>query len=1023
MESTDGTANIDTANCQTHITTLGSGNICIANPFHADCTDALLGGADDETTQLEAAALRTTYCSTGTATFTDTTSLGIRGGATNAYCRGAVDNFCKGDNLFASASGAGVFNCLSDTNAGYNTARATHAGLCANVASGDRVTAGTACDLAEVQICTATTIGLQTNPWSSICSEDSADPTAARQAVINACLAKDEGTAAGQRGEDVATNVCIRTITDASPIENNDVVEILATCDDDPRDAVCDDFAGTANEGYANARSARYVSGCADSAAIAGNAALCPPVNVQPVICVTNAANSRPFAPICAGVTGIDGFKTEVLLHCLTTDTQGEPRCDDMIAPSTKTVVDLVRNECGGFAPTDNPFDTAASVTGVTATLDCNTYSVFNDDRTNFRTACRTAAVNAVDYNTANCSNKGTVLADICSATLTANSNPFSGICDKVTHLNARTLFANACANPTANSGTLNLATCPTDVMNCATNPFNAGCTDDDAYNGQKRLVLALCQGAAATSTGSGTDARCTTALAQTSLTCLKDPIACTDTQADTQFALADGAGTASVNARTYRDTVRTNRLQYCRGGDLVNSQKSICRTAHTATAACLRNPFGNCTTELGAGNLSDYRTNRLAYCRNSANADQTSISNTNTATISDTDVNLCNAPSTEIDAAGVICGSISDSTFAFEAGLDNMRDPFIAACIQITDYNDERSTRISDCSTAAFDQTTWACNYAAQATYCDESTAPMGCLPIQTVTRWRENFGAAVAFSHADAVAGLENKFINNFNAAGPDAGLEVVEYNSARATRITDSTLTNAISLAFLSARIPAVAAGRFVTQTDVDNDTNNATMSVIVGGVPRAAVAGDIGTTPITEAVDPGHQRFYVGFDDWSMLRGAGSVGAPVFDRAQSSAIWTGQIHWIGAGLDANSNVTAARTGFKMEVDYIAATIEGAVSVDHTATNGLGRLILLFFIYMGGVFFFGVFFFFVVGGCALSFSPPPFFLVFGGAGPEGLLSGIIGNKAAIGVFIGPDITDSNPNSFGGGFIVKPQ
>ncbi len=297
LESTDGTANISLGDCQTLGGDLAaSDNFCIGNPFDTRCTNKLLGGADDETTQLEAAReLRTTYCSG----LTDSTSLGIRAdGTNNPICRGAVDNFCKGDNLFASASGAGVFNCLSDTNAGYNTARAAHAGLC----DGDLASRnGVECGLATAEICT-TLDGLQTNPWAPICSEGSADATAAQQSIIKTCFAKAAGvTTAGGRGENVATNVCLRALTD-DLTENNDVVEILATCDDESRAMrfVMISLALLTKVMPTHVQRGMF-SGCADSAAIAGMRLCVPPVSVQPVICVTNAANSRP---LCSDLCG-----------------------------------------------------------------------------------------------------------------------------------------------------------------------------------------------------------------------------------------------------------------------------------------------------------------------------------------------------------------------------------------------------------------------------------------------------------------------------------------------------------------------------------------------------------------------------------------------------------------------------------------------------------------------------------------------------------------------------------------------
>ncbi|MCA8835281.1 MAG: hypothetical protein K8953_09375, partial [Proteobacteria bacterium] len=596
-----------------------------------------------------------------------------------------------------------------------------------------------------------------------------------------------------------------------------------------------------------------------------------------------------------------------------------------------------------------------------------------------------------------------TVLATVCNASTGEFANPFSAICTTA-YAGMRLAFANLCVGQSSTTalGNGNGAFCPVEVISCANNPFQSAC-GDVAYNAQKTAVLGLCD--TDTEIVNDSTGRCANAVAN--VRCLKDPFGtCEGTDLEQLNSVAGGDGAALFT------TLKTNRLVTCRVGDFVNTQKSICRTAHTATAACLRNPFGNCTTELGNTNLSDYRTNRLAYCRNSANADQTSISNTNTATISDTDVNLCNAPSTEIDAAGVICGSISDSTFAFEAGLDNMRDPFIAACIQITDYNDRRSNRITNCSTAAFDQSTYVCNYAAQATYCDESTAPAGCLARQAPNVWRESLTTGT-FALWGSVDTSKNQLVTDFKRGAPPAANLYTTIGTA--VRIDDTDVPN-ISVTFTSGQKAAVAAGRFVTQTDVDNDTNNATMSVIVGGVPRAAVAGDIGVTPITEAVDAGTQRFYAGIDATF-----GNVGAPVFDRSVNNAVWTGKIHWIGVGNDVNSN-TSERV-FKMSVDYDARTIEGAINVDNDITTGLGRHIVIDGNYTAAGIITGVAYGKEVAGTAYTPDTPNINEIGGVNGSEGIVSGIIGSKAAVGAFFGPDIVPGTVDySFGGGFIVKP-
>ncbi|MCA8835151.1 MAG: hypothetical protein K8953_08700, partial [Proteobacteria bacterium] len=339
------TANISLEKCQMFATT----NTCVANPFGSTCTNAMLGGDDDNDELTAARLLRTTYCSG-----LGTTSAAIRAdtsGSTpsNPICLGAVEAFCTGDAQFSTGGNANEFNCLTD--ATYNSTRAMHYTACIADET-TRTGAGTVCTNAMSEICTVTD-GAQTNPWASICG---ASNTAAQITVLNACLAKDPGVESGQRSE--PGNVCIRALADAEA--NTDVVEILATCIAEPRNMACDDYAADAGEPFNSERVELYVSSCAGDEALTNGAqaAFCPEEAVKAELCLgTNGANARPFAPICTQTTVTPNLASAqglILQICVETANDNDDRC--MHSQANAAVI-AVRASCN--ATTGDPFATA----------------------------------------------------------------------------------------------------------------------------------------------------------------------------------------------------------------------------------------------------------------------------------------------------------------------------------------------------------------------------------------------------------------------------------------------------------------------------------------------------------------------------------------------------------------------------------------------------------------------------------------------------------------------------------------
>ncbi|MCA8835221.1 MAG: hypothetical protein K8953_09065, partial [Proteobacteria bacterium] len=366
------------------------------------------------------------------------------------------------------------------------------------------------------EICT-TLDGLQTNPWAPICSEGEADATSAQQSIITTCFAKAAGvTTAGGRSE--PGNVCLRALDDLT--DNSDVVEILVTCDMNPDNAACDDYAGP-TQVYAPARAALFATNCAGAERTANR---CGEIEiVKALICVDSGDSARPFATICGEgdeITDLDARRKAVLLSCLTTDTSGDARCLDENAPTTRAVTSAIVGVCGGDGATDNPFGMATGITGITGDLDCTDYSLFDATRTRFTESCRDAGASS-DYNPANC-NKGGVIAAVCETPTGVNANPFSNACTVGSNTNVRKSFAASCVGgtPDVAISVSNLAECPQTVINCANNPFTPTTCDDAGYDLEKEMVLDLCDTDA--EIVSDTTGRCAPALDD--VRCLKDP-------------------------------------------------------------------------------------------------------------------------------------------------------------------------------------------------------------------------------------------------------------------------------------------------------------------------------------------------------------------------------------------------------------------------------------------------------------------------------------------------------------------
>ena len=1029
--STTGTANISLEKCQMFATT----DTCVANPFGSTCTNAMLGGDDDNDELTAARTLRTTYCSG-----LGTTSAAIRADTSGStpsatICLGAVENFCTGDNLFASATGAGVFDCLTDTGGTYNADRIAQYALCADVAESARMTAGTECMNTQVAICT-TTDGAQTNPWAAICAEQSIPTLATRLAVITECALITDPTLRGQNVR------CART----------GAADVYTTCnptDGDPRHADCDDYAAETGEPFNIARLARYATGCAGDTALTGGnqETLCPADAVRTAICTDAGANARPFAPICTQTTDVAGIRDvrgRTLDNCLNDRTITTGPCANEAGRAGASIT-AADSACLGATSSDNPFNAAVTTVPGFTTLDCNDYAAFNPSRNTYATACR----NRIGGFT--CVGVEGAIDLICETSTGSAANPFDTTICTTPDADAKLAFADLCDGKTAGMAisSTNAATCPQSVITCADTPFASGCTADVAYNGRKTVVLQLCQDSALVADNSS-NARCKTARAQ--VNCLADPMACTNTQADTQLAQASGSGTASVNARAYRDTIRTNRVTFCAADNNVNDQQAICRTSATNEStgvygACLQNPFaGACTALFATSNITKIRADRITHCRdvvgaaNITKGDQTNREGAanaiSTRSTTGDGINLCfvndNNPSG--DAVGRICWGTE-----FDGSDRTSASPFDPICRAFTDYDTRRATRLTECAgvSSFSSQTTYNCTgYDDERALCNVATnvrPATGCPVAQTYTQWI-NSTTTPAFV---AAVGTTNQFLAGLTASAPDfsnnANLEQVE-----AGRIL--TIDGALpSIRFFSARTPEVAfvAGRVAAdavEEVVVNASNNGQRVELADGTVIPVVDASHHGMVITAAVDAveqrdevpfvaaGPNRFYAG-----IINNTLDVGAPLFDRALSNATWTGTIDWIGQGTALN---TTARTGFNLRVNYSARTIQGAIPIA-AGTNGgsasegvTGNHLVINGSYTGA----GI----ISGdtsirdytatpnpaGAAISIGAS----INGSATAEaGTLRGIIGHKAAVGVFINNGT--NNTNGYGGGFIVRPQ
>ena len=990
------TANISQEKCQIFADVLG--NECVQNPFGefeagTPCADTHIGGGDITA----ARTLRTTYCSG-----LGTTSAAIRADTSGStpsatICLGAVENFCTGDDLFASATGAGVFDCLTD--AEYNTPRDTQYQLC----NGDMASrAGMDCDSTAVAICTNATIA-EADPFAPICTETSTlnagNVMTARQAVVAECAPLDTN---GRNGNPR----CGRSVTDSTP--NNSVTEILATCDADPREGACDDYASTGH--FNTERLARYASDCAG---VSPHATLCPVAPVQIAICTNSGSNARPFAAICTSgtpVANIQSIRLGVLNTCLTSgDTDGLCAVGDGFAGASIT---SAAAQCGSGAAGANPFNPTAVITGFTAIVDCETIDKYLTIRNTFRNSCRDALPATTDYTSTNCAE---VITDICTATTGTNANPFSNICSATTHSGQRATFATSCVGATAPLG--NGATCPAAVIECANNPFGSTCvltgttTVDPAYNAQRTAVLTLCDSAEKIVANVG--GRCDDAVDD--VRCLKDPINCSGTVSEFTEA--------TVGPGTYLITLRQNRYEYCNIRDNINAQPAICRTSATPQSFCIRNPFDpGCTvTTTGprlGNDLAKYRRDRLAYCRTLSGADANRYPSNNGGGVgaahtgnAANSINLCNVADRTEDAAGIICGDRHETTTAVTAGLGLTRDPFIDFCSELTEYNSARMTRITDC--AGFSDPgatgTTVCNWARQVNLCANTDTALNaqCGTLNDLTKWKDgSTGDYDPVELTNLGAGDANEFVT-------DITLDTTfEYLTLAATPAVSSTLVGAAisyGSTFPSVTVFSARKKQVLYSCSADNDnTLNPSCSTGTDGI---TLTGGEKATVGTEKTPVGEQRFYARIN-------AGNVGRPVFNRVDSpTATWNGRIQWIGNGTFAGGT---DRSNFQMKVDFAARTIQGAASIAETNVPGTGNHLVIDGTYTGA----GI----ISGSTSLrDYTANPNLdsnainigaTINGSASEPGFVSGIIGHLGAVGAFISS--TDSNANGYAGGFIV---
>ena len=993
-------ANISTAECQTFaITTLASTNPCVANPFGdfdqsgTACADTHIGG--DIT---EAQELRTTYCSG----LTDSTSAGIRAdvGNPNALCFGAVENFCKGDNLFASASGAGVFDCLTD--AEYNTPRAMQYDLC----NGDMASrANMDCDSTAVAICTNATIA-EADPFAPICTEtstlDAGNVMTARQAVVAECAPLD----AGARGLNPR---CGRTVTDSTP--NNSVTEILATCDRDPREGACDDYASTGH--FNTQRLARYASGCAGATALTGGnqEALCPADAVRTAICTDAGANARPFAPICTQTTDVAGIRDvrgRTLDNCLNdrTITTGPCATEDGRAGASITAAD---SACLGATSSDNPFNAAVTTVPGFTTFNCNSYAAFNPSRNTYATECRKGTTGF------NCVGVEGAIDLICETSTGSAANPFDTTICTTPDAGAKLAYANSCVNQVSTTPLGDGTVCESAVIECANNPFGSTCvltgttTVDPAYNAQKRVVLGLCDSAEKIIANVG--GRCDDAVDD--VPCLKDPINCSGTVSE--FTEATGG------PGTYLITLRQNRYEYCNIRDNINAQPAICRTAATAPSFCIRNPFDPGCTASGnrlGNDLAGYRATRLAYCRGLSGAEANANNSNNGGGVgaghtsnAGASINLCNVSDRTHDAAGIICGDRDPLTTAVDAALGVTRDPFLDFCSQLTEYDSVRLTRITDC--AGFSDPgatgTTVCNWARQVNLCANTDTALNaqCGTLNDLTKWKDgSTGDYDPVELTNLGAGDANEFVT-------DITLDTTfEYLTLAATpAVSASAVGAAISYGSTFPSVTVFSARKkqvlYSCSADNDNDRNS---SCSTG--PNGITLSDGSTATVGAVKDPaGEQRFY------ARINTGGNVGRPVFNRNNAAATWNGRIQWIGNGTFAGGT---DRSNFQMKVDFAARTIQGAASIAETNVPGTGNHLVIDGTYTDA----GI----ISGSTSLrDYTANPNLdsnainigaTINGSASEPGFVSGIIGHLGAVGAFISS--TDSNANGYAGGFIV---
>ena len=300
----------------------------------------------------------------------------IRGGADETKCRGAINDFCTGDNLFATDGLA----CFGDN--AYKSARDTHFAECKKATSA-RV--GTDCTLASAQICVGTE-SEYTDPFVTLCDEGSRDSLLARQAVILRCqpLSSARGDKGNESCETIGAN------------------RVLDNCDNDPLAIDCVGYNESDGLAYFSARATR-LNNCAAEEGPTNHQNTCTGAIL--VLCANNNPEVVPFSPVCNNESGIAGIRNSFLVACMV---------NNYVPAFCQTAsINAIRTGCADTTGND-PYNTAVTVMG-SATLNCNDFDFFNGARGTRLTGCSDRTI------TTGCD--GTI-SFVCRAD-GANANPF----------------------------------------------------------------------------------------------------------------------------------------------------------------------------------------------------------------------------------------------------------------------------------------------------------------------------------------------------------------------------------------------------------------------------------------------------------------------------------------------------------------------------------------------------------------------------------------------------------------------